>query len=163
VQCGPAAISGDGLLNEARWTTSLIFHRAAPELRFDETLFAGEDAHFAQCLLQRSKQTAVPIVTEPLVDIYQDGPLRPRTNLLAEANWRAARRCWWQFGRAYSPRARRLFVLRSLAAREKMGGRPGRCLVVGWALLKQGGWNQARFAANAALVAAGWGRGRFVT
>jgi hypothetical protein len=163
VQCSAKTASGDALLNDARWTTSLLLHRHLPGLRFDETLFAGEDAHFAQKFLQRGNRPAVPIVPEPLVDLYQDGPPRPRTNLRADANWRAARRTWWQFGWAYSRPARRLFVLRSLAEREKISGRPGRCLLVAISLLERGGWSQARFAANAVLVARGWGRGRFVT
>ena len=161
VQIGCERFSGDQLLNDVVFGAPYMFHRRSP-VRFDETLSAGEDVFFGQALLSHWNLDTVPAVPSPLVDVYQDGPVRPRTNLQGEASWRAARRLWWTFGQRYSPEARRLFVLRALIARYKLAGKPKKCLTLAWPLLRAGK-SQARFAANALLVASGWGRGRFVT
>jgi len=163
LQCDKELISGDALLNEARWATPLIFHRREPGVRFDEMLSAGEDAHFAQQLLAYWGLQKVLVVPAPLVTMYQDGPARPRTNLQATASWQAARRLWWQFGSRYSPVARRIYTLRAIISREKMRRRPGRCLAFSNKLLRVGGVGQLRFVTNATLLAAGFGRGRLVT
>jgi len=154
---------GDDLLNSAGLGAPFLLHRRMPGLRFDETLFAGEDAHYAQALLAGLSLTAVPVVREPLVDVYQDAPDRSRTNLRADAGWRAARRTWWQFGRRYSPAARRLFVMRALVTRAKLHGRPMRVARLAPSVLHLGGRAQVRFVLNALAVSSGFIRGRWVT
>lgn len=163
VHCDADRWEGDALLNRARLGTPFLFHRRQPGVRFAEELGAGEDLHYAHQLLARFDLHAVPVVPEPLVDIYQDEVALPRTNLRADASWRAARRVWWEFGRRYSPSARRVFVLRAKITRAKLHGHSlavGRLLP---ALLRVGGSAEWRFAANAVAVGSGWGRGRWVT
>jgi glycosyltransferase involved in cell wall biosynthesis len=163
VQVSVSSYEGDALLNEARWGTLLLMHRQAPGLRFDEELFAIEDLHFSQSLLAMFNIRRVPVAPEPLVDIYQDRLDINRTNIRAEAGWRASRRILFQFGPRYSYDARRLFLLRALIARAKLEGKPFRCAALSPALLRAGGTNQIRYALNALLVASRLGRGRWVT
>lgn len=153
---------GDALLTTAGLGTPFLFHRRA-DVRFDETLFAGEDMHYAHALLAVFALEAVPVAAEPLVDVYQDALLVPRTNLRGEAGWRAACRVWWQFGGRFSPAARRLFVLRARIARAKFRADTARVAQLTPALLRAGGVGQMRFAVNAFLVSAGIGNGRWIT
>lgn len=163
VHCDADRWEGDALLNRARLGTPFLFHRRQPGVRFAEELGAGEDLHYAHQLLARFDLRAVPVVPEPLVDVYQDEVALPRTNLRADASWRAARRVWWEFGRRYSPSARRVFVLRAHITRAKLHGDPRTVLQLLPALLRAGGLAEWRFAANAVAVGSGWGRGRWVT
>ena len=163
LQCEKTNVSGDALLNDARWSTPLLFHHSLASLKFDESLSAGEDAYFAHSLLARWEVSHVPVVPEPLVIMHQEGPQRPRTNLRGEDSWRASRRLWWQCGRRYSKAARRLFVLRSLVAREKTRRHPLACLGLACRLLRTGGPPQLRFALNAFVLSCGLGRGRLVS
>lgn len=162
-QCGRESVRGDALLNEVRWGTPFMLHRKVESLRFDEDLSSGEDAHFAHQLLVHWGLKDISIVPEPLVVVHQKTPLQQRTNLLQEEGWRAARRLLTQFGARYSPRQRRVFLLRSLVTREKLRHNRVRCISYGAALLSVGGASQVRFVANALLVGIGLGRGRFVT
>ena len=161
--CGPDRMAEDELLNEAGLGTPFLFHRRAAGVRFDEALAAGEDQHYGQSLIAHFDLRAVPVVAEPLVDVYQDGAVRPRTNLHAAASWRAARRLWWEFGYRYSAQARRLFVLRARMAHAKLRGDARAVLQGVPALLRAGGIREWRFAANAFFVSAGWMRGRWLT
>jgi glycosyltransferase involved in cell wall biosynthesis len=163
VHCDADRQEGDALLNRAALGTPFLFHRRQPDLRFAEELGAGEDLHYAHQLLARFDLRTVPVVSEPLVDVFQDEVARPRTNLRAEASWRAARRVWWEFGRRYSPSARRLYVLRARITREKLHGDARSVRQLLPALLWVGGPAEWRFAANAIAVGSGWGRGRWVT
>lgn len=155
-------VTGDELLTCAGLGTPFLFHRRCG-VRFDESLFAGEDHHYAQQLLHAFALGSVPVVPRPLVEVFQNVPASGRTNLRAEANWRAARLVWWEFGARYSARARRLFVVRSLVARAKLRGEARTVIGLLPALLRAGGRSQMRFAVNAVAVAAGWRRGRWVT
>jgi glycosyltransferase involved in cell wall biosynthesis len=161
--CGAGQLNGDGLLNAVGLGTPFLFHRRNAEVRFDESLQAGEDFHYGQCLLARFNLHSVPVVPEPLVDVYQDGAPRARTNLHADAGWRAARRVWRQFGDRYSPAARRLFMVRARVTHAKLRGDTRAVLRRLPALFRAGGPAEWRFAANAVLVSAGWWRGRWVT
>ena len=155
-------VSGDALLNDAGLGTPFLFHRRTG-VRFDETLSSGEDMHYAHALLAAFDLRSVPVAAEPLVDVYQDAPLLPRTNLRADAGWRATCRVLRQFGGRFSSAARRLFVLRACIARAKLRGEPCRVARLAPALVRAGGAGQLRFALNALLVSAGIGRGRWVT
>ena len=154
---------GDGLLLSAGLTTACQLHRREVPVRFDGSLFAGEDHHYGQALLASFGINEVPVVQEPLVEVYQDVPSRERTNLRAEAGWRAARRIWWEFGGRYSPAAQRLYVLRACVARAKLHRQTGRVMRLMVPLLAAGGAGQIRYGCNALLVSAGWARGRWVT
>jgi glycosyltransferase involved in cell wall biosynthesis len=156
-------LAGDELLYHASFATPLILHRRSQTVRFDESLSAGEDMHYLQQLLAAFSLSTVTVVPEPLVDIYQDVPTRARTNLRADAGWRAARRVWWEFGGRYSREARRLFIVRALIARAKLHRSPARVVGLVPPLLRAGGVKQLRYALNAVAVASGWMRGRWVT
>jgi glycosyltransferase involved in cell wall biosynthesis len=145
--------AGDDLLNAAVFGAPYLFHRRVPGLVFDEELPAGEDACYAHTLLARCDATTVATVPEVLVDVYQDGPLRPRTNLQVLAVWRATRRVWWRFGPRFSRAARRLFVLRGLITRAKLQRDARGVLALAPALLRAGGGAQGRFLLNAAATA----------
>jgi glycosyltransferase involved in cell wall biosynthesis len=163
VQTAAASFSGDGLLNDARWQTSLLMHRREPALSFDESLFAAEDLHFGLAAAARLGVREVPVAAEPLVDVYQDRQDSARTNLRAAEGWRASRRTLVAFGREYSRGARRLFLLRAMAARAKLERDPLGCLRLAPSLVREGGAGQLRYLANALAVSSGLVRGRFVT
>jgi len=157
-----AVVSGDALLVSAGTGTPFLFHRRTG-VRFNPRLFAGEDLHYAQQLLVEFGLAAVPVATQPLVDVYQDAPLISRTNTRALAGWRAARLVWWEFGRRYSRAARRRFLVRALVARAKLQGRSARVLALLPVLLSTGGAGDLRFWLNALAVSSGCGRGRWIT
>lgn len=154
---------GDDLLNAVVFGAPYLFHRRVPGVRFDEGLSAGEDACYAHALLAAGGSTAVAAVRAPLVDVYQDGPARPRTNLQALAGWQATRRVWWQFGPRFSPAARRLFVLRGRITRAKLEGDARGVLGLAPTLLRAGGWAQGRFLLNATAVGLGIFPGRWLS
>lgn len=156
-------IRGDELLLAAGLGTPFQLHRRDVPVRFNESLFAGEDHHYGHALLAAFDLNQVPVVQKPLVEVFQDTLSADRTNIRAEAGWHAARRIWWEFGRRYSPAARRLFVLRACVARCKLHGQTRRVARLLVPLLLAGGAGQVRFGCNALLVSAGWGRGRWVT
>jgi glycosyltransferase involved in cell wall biosynthesis len=153
--------AGDDVLTVAVLGAPYFFHRRKPGLLFDEGLNAGEDAHYAHALLAACHATEVAAVPAVLVDVYQDGPARPRTNLQGVAGWRATRRVWWRFGPRFSPAARRLYVLRGRVTRAKLEGDVRGVLGLAPALLRAGGWTQARFLLNAAAVGLGFFPGRW--
>jgi len=161
-QCGTPEWRGEDLLLRARWNTSLLFHRHPGELRFDETLDAGEDGEFAHRFLAAAGASAVPVAALPLVDVYQDAAAALRTNLRGEAGWRAARRIWRQFGKKYPPSARRLFVLRACITRAKLRGDWRKVARLGTGLLCLGP-EQWRFGLNALFLSLGWFPGRWVS
>jgi glycosyltransferase involved in cell wall biosynthesis len=142
--------------------TPMLFHRRC-EVRFNETLFAGEDLYYLLELVRLWKLERIPVVREPLLDVYQDEPSRVRTNRRAYDSWQAARRTWWDFRGDYDAKLRRAFLLRSLITRAKLGRRFWPCVRLGVTLLKTGGMRHFRFVANAIVVAAALDRGRFVT
>jgi glycosyltransferase involved in cell wall biosynthesis len=157
-----AEITGDALLNTTAFGSPFIFHRRGA-VRFAADLAAGEDLHYGLAVAAALGLGRVPVATEVLVDVYQDTADAGRTNLRAEAGWRAARRTWREHGPRFSAAARRRFALRARITRAKLLGRPGAVAALAWPLVRAAGAGEARFALNAWLVAAGWGRGRWVT
>jgi glycosyltransferase involved in cell wall biosynthesis len=161
VQVSRARYSGDELLLEARWNTPLIMHRRIPGLRFDESLRAGEDAELAHRILALAGDDHVPCVPCSLVDIYpQDGP---RVNTAFPPMRKAARRILVGRRGFFSGKARHLYVLRLLVAREKLRGNAGGCLRVGCRLLLQSRGRDWRLVLNALLVASRISPGSWVT
>jgi hypothetical protein len=126
-------------------------------------MFAGEDGLFAQAILERFNVSEVPVVAEPLIDVYQDRHDDSRTNIRAEGGWRSSRQILARFGRRYSRAARRLYLVRAMIARAKLEKDTLRCMALAPALLRSGGAGQIRYAINAILVSGGFGRGRWVT
>jgi glycosyltransferase involved in cell wall biosynthesis len=149
VQCDAGEWRGDDLILRARWNTPLLLHRRGA-LRFDERLSPGEDAELAHRLLAEAGCAAVPNVPAPLVDIYpQPGP---RVNVNAAPVRVAARRILSLRPGFYSRAARRRYVLQTLLAVAKLGHRPGRCLGLGLALLRESHGRDWRPVANALVV-----------
>jgi hypothetical protein len=84
-----------------------IFHRRAPEVRFDESLNAAEDVHYFQCLLRHYQVRRVFHVPQGLVEVYQQET--GHVNLNAQAVWRACEVTLREFGERYSETACRVF------------------------------------------------------
>jgi len=103
-------LSGDDLLLYFLGTPT-IFHRRAPEVRFNETLNAGEDVYYFQRLLRFFAICRVFHVPEALVQIYQQPS--GHVNLNALAVWRACEATLRDFGTAYSEVARQIFRARA--------------------------------------------------
>lgn len=161
VQCGAHTWCGDDMLLRARWNTPLLLHRHPGPARFDESLSPGEDAEFAHRLLAAANVSAVPIVPEPLVDIYPQPGSRVNTNpgpvLPAAARILALRRGF------YSRGARRRFVLQAMLAVAKLRRRPLTCANIGLRLLGESHGADWRAVANALAVSLRIAPGRWVS
>jgi hypothetical protein len=161
VQCDRASWTGDDLILRARWNTPLLFHRRSDGTRFDESLPAGEDAEFAHRLLQAAGVASVPVVAEPLVDIYpQPGP---RVNSNPASLRAAAARILALRPDFYSRAARRRYVLQALLAQAKLTHQPGASTALAGRLLCESRGADWRACVNAVLVSAGIFRDRWVS
>jgi hypothetical protein len=161
VQCERDAWRDDELLLKARWGTPFILHRATAEVRFDETLPATEDLVFGLQLLAAFGATHVPVVPEPLVDVFpQTGN---RVNISTASRRRAAARVLTAHPQRFSRGARRRFVLQTLLAIAKLSRRPAQCLGLGWRLLRESRGADWRACANACVVSLGLFRDRWVS
>lgn len=88
-----------------------LFHRNTSEVFFEETLSAGEDAHYFYRLLQHFRVERIFNVAESLVNVYpQPGP---RVNANAEGLWQACQLIHRDFASAYGAEAATAFLLRS--------------------------------------------------
>lgn len=161
VQCDTAAWSGDDLLVRARWGTPLLLHRAVPELRFDATLATLEDLEFSLRLVRHFGLSRVPVVPEPLVDVYpQPGD---RVNTTAATRPRAVARIVAGARPMFSRAARRRFLLQMRLAAAKLERRPGPVARLAWRLAWISRGEDWRMCANAWAVSLGVGRGRWVS
>lgn len=161
VQCGATVWCGDDLLLRARWGTPLLFHRRIDGLFFDEELGSCEDVEFGHRTLARAGADRVPVVPEPLVDVYpQPGP---RVNADHRALVRMTARVLALRRVFYSRGARRRFVLRSLLAEAKLKQLPGRCVPLGCRLLRESRGADWRDSANALAVSLGWWPDRWMS
>lgn len=161
VQCRTVVWSGDELILAARWNTPLLMHRHPGRVRFDGRLSPGEDAEFAHRLLILQGVSSVPVVPEPLVDIYPQPGQRVNSNpkpLRATTARILALR-----PNGYSRQARRRYVLQMLMAVEKLSRRPGRCAAFAIRLLVESRGADWRAALNAVMVSAGIWPGRWVS
>jgi len=157
-QLEPAEFAGDELLWRADWGTPFLFHRSDGGCRFEPTLAAGEDMHYAQRFMQRHAVRLVPNCTEPLVDVYPQLEAR-RVHADGEMIWRAYQATARVAGSRYSRLARRRFLAKGRLVRAQFGhgnwlhlARCARsCLAVR-------GWREWRLVLNATLRRLGWFR-----
>jgi hypothetical protein len=161
VQCDASEWRDDALILRARWNTPLLLHRHPGSCRFDESLRSGEDAEFAHRLLVATGTDGVPVVAEPLVDIYpQPGP---RVNTEAGPQWRAAARILAIRRTRFSRAARRRYVLQAMIAQAKLARHPLVCAGLGWHLIRESGGTDWRVAANSLAVSLDLLPGRWVS
>ncbi len=161
VQCHESAWHGDQLILRARWNTPLLFHPHPGHVRFDESLSPGEDAEFGHRLVALADASTVPVVPEPLVDIYpQPGP---RVNSWVPPLRPSAARILALRSGYFSRTARRRYVLQTLLTIAKLRAQPARCMGLGWQLLRESGGADWRPCANALVVSVGYRRGRWVS
>ena len=160
VQSDAELWTGDALLLCARWGTPFLFHRRTL-LRFDPTLAVAEDAELAHRLCREFGVTSVPVVPDPLVDVYpQPGP---RVNVTVAPQRRAAGAILRTVGLGASRQARRRFTLKTLLTIAKLERRTGRCVSLGIRLLLESRGADWRDVANAIVVSGGVLRGRWVS
>ncbi len=95
-------ISGDELLL-CFFGMPTIFHRRAPEIRFNERLDAGEDVYYFQSLLHHFQVNRTFNVSQPLVDVHQQP--QHHVNLNARGVWQACEMTLRDFGCNYSQAA----------------------------------------------------------
>lgn len=149
VQCAADRLTGD-----ARWTgaypaTLALVHWREGAPRFPEHLLAGEDNYFYFALLRTWQPTVVPVIAEPLVEVYPQpvaDPMLKARRLVA--GWRAILRA---FRRDLPAPVRRHFVLHTAISRYKY--RPLDLALLGYlrAYLAHAGLPGARHAANVLL------------
>jgi glycosyltransferase involved in cell wall biosynthesis len=84
-----------------------IFHRQAADVRFDESLNAGEDQHYFQRLLRYYRASKIFNVPQALVKVYQQAT--SHVNLNGRGIWESGEAILREFGTGYSETARRLF------------------------------------------------------
>lgn len=150
-QVDAEAFAGDGLLLDTSPDTNVLFHRRDAPVRWDEELGTVDDACLFQALVGHYGLKSVPNVPVPLVTYAAHGG--DRANRGFERYYRGVRRLIVRWSRPYSPRARRVLLLRALVAFTKY--QPGgwaRLAARGWRLVRVGGWREWRAVANAAGV-----------
>lgn len=104
--------AGDEILTEPTWGTPMLFCQRDPELRFDETLRAGEDEVFAHAYFRRHNITRVPNCPRSLIDVYpQIG--RARVHADREATWEASQLNWRNAAGRFSEAARHEYLVKS--------------------------------------------------
>jgi len=147
---------GDDLLWKADWGTPFQFHRSDPACRFDETLSAGEDMHYAQIFLKRHRVDVVPNCAEALVEVYPQLNA-PRVHRDGEAIWAAYRATCRLAGGRYSRDARRKFLAKGRLVRAQFGyGDWSYFTGCVYRSLQVRGWREWRLAINATLRRTGW-------
>jgi len=127
-----------------------LFHRQAPDLLFDESLPAGEDAYYLYALLHFFKINTIFNVPELLVDVYpQPGP---RVNTNAEGLWNACQAIHRDFAPDYGVEAANVFLLRArLGFLKFQRGGCQEMASLAWKLLHLRGRREARFILNCLL------------
>jgi glycosyltransferase involved in cell wall biosynthesis len=132
-----------------------VFHRQAPNMRFDESLDAAEDFHFYQSLVRHFNVSRVFNVPEALVDVYPQ--VQGRVNLHPEGTFRTLEAVYRQFAPAYGPATAKTFFLRAQLGYCKL--RPGcwkEMVGVSVALLRHRGWKEIRLIVNSLLFKLPW-------
>lgn len=156
-QVAKEIFTGSELLLSAIADTKAIFHRKTASVFFDESLHAGEDAYFFQCLLRHFRVNAVFNVAEPLIEVFPQAGLRVNTN--AEGWWQANLAIYRDFGSAYSEVAAQTFLARARLGYLKLrSGSLGQMAKDASALLRLQGLREIRFILNCFLFKMPWAR-----
>jgi glycosyltransferase involved in cell wall biosynthesis len=146
-------ISGEDLLLSFP-PTGAIFHRRTAEVRFDESLDAGEDCYFFLQLVQHLKTKSVFNVREALLVMY---PQPVHLNLNGEGLWKTAEAVYRDFALSYGEAAAKTFMLRARLGYHKLRpGGLGEMLRISFALIRQRGWREFRPALNGILFKVPW-------
>lgn len=142
---------GDDLLLRALADTNVLFHRREANVWWDESLGTVDDACYFQALVGHHGLKQVPNVPQPLAIYHSHAGARANRGF--ERFQRGQRCLIVRWSRAYSRRARRILLLRSLVALSKYRAGGWRTLAAnGCRLLRVGGWREWRVVANAVGV-----------
>ena len=153
-QTGKKLFSGSEILLETTPGTPMLFHRNTGDVFFDETLDAGEDAHFFFRLVERFQVQEVFNVPAALVEVYpQPGA---RVNLNEAALWQATQAVYQDFAPAFGEKAARVFLARATIQKCKFGGGFSSLVHHTLVLLKITGGRDLRLLANVWLFKIHW-------
>lgn len=143
--------AGDDLLLRALPDTNVLFHRRDAGVEWNESLGTVDDTCFFHALVARHGVSRVPNVPQPLVIYHAHADARANRDF--QRLYRGLRCLVVKSSRAYSPRAQRVVLLRSLLAFGKFRS-DGWGVIArrGWQLVRAGGWREWRTVANAAGV-----------
>ena len=148
-QVQTSRFEGDELLLATVPDTNVLFHRRDCGVWWNATLETVDDACFFHAILEQHHLRSVLNVPEPLV-IYESHA-GVRANRARSRLYRGQRALLLQASRRYSPRARRIALLRALLAFEKFRpGRWARLVRLSAGLVRAGGLAEWRAVANAA-------------
>lgn len=144
----------DEIVDRASLITSLLFHRHDDTLRFDETVRAGHDVHYALRYLIRRGIRAIPCVQRAMVASH---PQADSVHADAEAAWLGWKAAFRVARPHFSRRACRAFFVRGFLERASSGhgsfAHFGRCAI---AVLRSGGLREWRRVVYATLVRSGF-------
>ena len=134
-----------------------VFHRRAPDVRFNESLGAGEDMYYFQRLVQYYEVSHIFHVPLALVNVYpQPGA---RVNLYAQGAWQACEATLRDFGENYTEVARSVFRDRGRLGFCKLErGHFREMLTICAALFRQRGVRDTRLILNCLLFRLPWMR-----
>jgi glycosyltransferase involved in cell wall biosynthesis len=133
-----------------------LFCRRDDHLRYDENLFAGEDAHFLYRTLDFYRVDRVFNVPDSLMRIYPQ--IGPRVNLNAEAWWKANMAIYNDFAASYGAKDAALFLARAELQNAKLRGGFLDVARKSLRVLKAGGSSEARLVLNTILFKIPWTR-----
>ena len=147
-QTAAADFSGDQLLLDVVADTNVIFHRRDVGVAWNERLGTVDDACLFQAIVEYYDLQTVPNVAEALVVYHAHAGARANRELLRF--YRGQRHLLVRWTRRYSPRARRVLLLRSLIAFSKYrSGRWFELCRCSCALMRLAGWREWRVGVNA--------------
>lgn len=152
-QVAQTEFRGDEMLTDARFITSMMFHRNDPVFRFDARVYTGDDRLLAFEMILRLQLKRVPNVARPLVVMYPQEVSVHENKEAAWAAYRSALRLARRIG--FSAVARRQMLVTGAIDRALGGfGSWGHLLGLLAELLRTQGPAQWRFAAYALLTRA---------
>ncbi len=140
--------SGKELFLDVFAGTPVLFHLNDSSLKFNEVLFANEDAYFYFSLLEKFDLHNVPNVPEALVEIYPHSGERVSAN--SYSVWKGDRKIYFDFAKKFPLRDSRLYLARISISRYKYRTGCWFCFSKNCIrLLKIGGIREVRFVLNA--------------
>lgn len=144
-QVGRTHFTGDEILTRAFLGSPVLFHRRDEHVRFDETLAAGEDLHYALQLTLRHRLHALPCVPRALVVVFPQATGQG-VHHDKEAVWRACRASLRLARGGFSRAARHALLAQGQIERAIGGhGGPGHFLGCLIAVLRWRGPHEWRF------------------